>query len=298
MRRGARRWAGLALLCAIAASAWIADTAWPSDVPVLLRYGVESLLLFLLFLPFSWAEFCKTRWRQWAELSAWGAALVALPTLIAVGAAPQISAVAAALIFCAVPAVVVLVAAQRDAGFGVNAGPLPKLGVAVAGVAGAALVLPFTAPDSPAGYGWLGAMVVAAVLSGIALVQLHRRLAVVSVATGVAAICAGSGLLELLFAATQTRSFPRLNGAAWGHGLVLFALVDAPLWVLTVWLVRDLAPRKFASRYLLAPMLTVVEGVVLVRPAVNWTLLAGVGLMGFASWRLLASDDSADAPSV
>ena len=157
-------------------------------------------------------------------------------------------------------------------------------------------MLPFTAPASPAGYGWLCAMLVAAVLSGVALVQLHRRLAGVPVATGVAAICGGSGLLELLFAVNQARPLPRLNSVAWGHGLILFALIDAPLWVLTVWLVRNLAPRRFASRYLLAPLLTVVEGVVLVRPALSWTLFAGIALMGFASWRLLASDDSPDAP--
>lgn len=292
------RWAGLALLCAIAASAWIADMAWPSAVPVLLRSGIENAVLCLLLLPFAHRHWRKAGRRQWAKIGILGCALLALPTIVAVYSAPQISAVAMGLIFTAVPAVVILAAAQSESAFGADGRPLSQLGMALAGMAGAALLLPFTLPQSVAGTGWLLAMILTAVLCGVAIVRLHRLLVLLPLVAAVTVIGTASGMLQLAFAFAHADPLPPLKGVAWAHEAAFFALIYAPLWVLTVWLVRDVEPRRFGSRFLLVPLLTVLEGVVLVRPAVDWTLLAGLTLMTFSAWRLLRPDDSPDAPLV
>ena len=65
-----------------------------------------------------------------------------------------------------------------------------------------------------------------------------------------------------------------------GHMLVL----DAPAMLLTAWLLRELAPVRFSSRFLLAVLVAVGESFALARPGLSWTiglgalLLAGGGL--------------------
>ena len=296
--RGCWRWFAFLALCVISATAWIAETVWPSALPFPSRFCLEDGVLCLLLLPFAGKGWRQSSFRHWLKIALWGAALLAGPTLIAASAAPAVSAVAASLIFTAIPVVVILVAAESEAGFGAGAGARPQVGTALAGVAGALLILPLTLPDSRAGIGWLGAMVLAMVLSGVAIVKLHRLLAAAPLNSCLAAICGASSLGGLGFALSQGRWPTRLNGADWGHETALFLLVDAPLWGLTVGLVRDLEPRRFCSIYILTPLLVVVEGVVIVRPSLTWTFFAGVALMAFAAWGLLSPDDSPDAPLV
>jgi drug/metabolite transporter (DMT)-like permease len=52
-------------------------------------------------------------------------------------------------------------------------------------------------------------------------------------------------------------------------------LVDVVEVLLIIWLLREMSPVRFASRYLLIPLLTVLESYVLVRP--EWTVRMGFG---------------------
>ncbi|MEO6807413.1 MAG: hypothetical protein ABI286_13155 [Edaphobacter sp.] len=53
------------------------------------------------------------------------------------------------------------------------------------------------------------------------------------------------------------------------------SLVDVVEVLLIVWLLREMSPVRFAARYLLIPLLTVLESYVLMRPA--WSLRMGFG---------------------
>lgn len=291
------RWAGFVLFSLISASAWIVETALPDPLPLPLRFGVHNAFLCAWMLPFALRQWPRSTWRRWLEIAGWGTILLGAPRLLAGSAATGVSPVMVSLLFTAVPAVVVLVAAQMQAGFGASDGRLPQAGAALAGVAGAALILPFSPPDSPAGFGWLGTVIFAEIVCAVAIVKLSRRLAAVPLVCALVVICAGSGVVGLAFGYPHYGLLIRLSGEDWAHEGALFALVDAPLSLLTIWLVRAFEPDRFASIYVLAPLLTVVEGVVLLHPALSWTLFAGAALMAFAVWRLLGPpDDSADAP--
>ncbi len=66
-------------------------------------------------------------------------------------------------------------------------------------------------------------------------------------------------------------------GVSWGGAELL----------LLVFLVRGLSPVVFGARFLLVPLLTAVEGFVLVRPPITWRLLVGAGLLSFGAVWLL-----------
>jgi hypothetical protein len=70
------------------------------------------------------------------------------------------------------------------------------------------------------------------------------------------------------------------EGVVWrGNGFVSMvsgaSLVDVVEVLLIVWLLREMPPIRFAARYLVIPLLTVVESYVLMRP--EWTVRMGFG---------------------
>ena len=69
-------------------------------------------------------------------------------------------------------------------------------------------------------------------------------------------------------------------------------LVDGPVLLLTVWLLREMTPVRFAARYLVVPLVTIVEGFLLVRPAWNWTMGAGFVLLAGGCAGLLRADSA------
>ena len=75
-------------------------------------------------------------------------------------------------------------------------------------------------------------------------------------------------------------------------------LFNLPQIVLLLWLMRDLVPTRFAARYLVFPLLTVIEGYVLLRPGFSVRAVAGAALMVFAAWRLLTTDQREGEPGL
>jgi hypothetical protein len=51
--------------------------------------------------------------------------------------------------------------------------------------------------------------------------------------------------------------------------------------LLIVWLLREMQPVRFAARYLVIPLLTVLESYILMRP--EWTLRMGCGTVLLAA---------------
>jgi hypothetical protein len=67
----------------------------------------------------------------------------------------------------------------------------------------------------------------------------------------------------------------------------LSSLVDLVEVVLLVWLLREIMPVRFASRYLVIPLLTLFEGYGLIRPGLTVRVVSGLVLLAAGAGMLL-----------
>ena len=82
--------------------------------------------------------------------------------------------------------------------------------------------------------------------------------------------------------------------SGWNLQAVVATGISAIVFALTVWLVAAIAPVRFAAKFMLVPLLTILEGVVLLRPDFTARLVAGVVLLlGGTAW-LLSSGEAVD----
>jgi drug/metabolite transporter (DMT)-like permease len=63
--------------------------------------------------------------------------------------------------------------------------------------------------------------------------------------------------------------------------------VDAGVTGLTVVILRSMDPVRFSSRFLIIPLVTVLEGLVLLRPAVTSRLVVGIALLAVGAGCLI-----------
>jgi hypothetical protein len=73
-------------------------------------------------------------------------------------------------------------------------------------------------------------------------------------------------------------------GGRWGElGSILSisSPVDVVEVLLIVWLLREMLPVRFAARYLVIPLLTILESYALMRP--DWTVRMGLGTLLLAA---------------
>jgi hypothetical protein len=71
----------------------------------------------------------------------------------------------------------------------------------------------------------------------------------------------------------------------------LSSLVDLAEVVLLVWLLREMVPVRFAARYLVIPLLTLVESYALMRPELTVRVISGVVLLAAGAGMLLFFKD-------
>ncbi len=182
------------------------------------------------------------------------------------------------VVLAVVPAMVVLVVAQ-SLGDGVRR----LLGPALAGLGGVLLIVPVDVPGSAIGRVALALLVVCAVVIAIASVWIHRLLQGFGVAQAVAIFCMANALV--------LSGWGVLEGVGWGlgGGGWVGVLVQGVEVVLLVVLLRGMSPVGFGARYLVVPLVTVVEGYVVLRPEVTLRMGFGAALLaGSAAYLLLA----------
>lgn len=283
-----RIWLAFTTLCLLSGSGWLVAEWQPETLPGLLPVALRSGLLAILFWVLDRRRHSSSPWvpaGTLASLFAWFVLMAALPTVMIVHAGEHLSPLTETLVFALTPVLVVFFVAQRAAGFGVQESPLRLLAPALAGLAGAALLLPFHLPSSGAGQAWLLALLVTAAASAWAAVQLHRQLAGVPVLRAAAIFSASIVLLAAPLSFGQTPHAASALKIEVLHAL----LFDGPVTLLTIWLLRELSLIAFSSRYLLGIAVTIVEGYLLLRPETSWT--TGLGLLLLLSsgaWLLVA----------
>ncbi len=293
-----RMMAGFAGLCLISGSGWIFDQVSPGVLQGSSRTAAHEGLLAILFgLASLWSAQSPPSRNGWSvelRLALWGIALLGLPVIVMTAAGGTVSGLTVRLTFMLAPAILVFLLAQAGSGFGDEESPMRLLVPALAGLGGAALLLPFTWPVTFAGMAWLMAIFAAAILSALASIRLHGILAEVSHLRAAAIACGGTAIAVGVFAGLGRAEPGRYDlgehGAiAVGLEVLRCVLVDGPVTFLTIWLLREMKPVNFASRYFLVPWITIVEGYAIERPAADWTLFAGALLMAAAGTALLVA---------
>jgi drug/metabolite transporter (DMT)-like permease len=204
--------------------------------------------------------------------------MVGVPEIVAGWGLRHVSSNLWVVVLAVVPAMVVLVVAQSS-GDGVRR----LLGPALAGLGGVLLIVPLDVPRSVMGWISLAMLVASAVGIAIASVWIHRLSQGFGLAQVVAVFCLANALVLLGWGFFDGVAGWGLSG--WGWVAVLAQGVGV---VLLVALLRGMSPVRFGARYLVVPLVTVVEGYVLLRPEL--TLRMGFGallLAGSAAFLLL-----------
>lgn len=283
-----RIWLAFAVLCLLSGSGWLLKEWQPETVPGLFPVALRSGVLAIAF----WAVDQRRSSRRQrltpgaqALLFTWFLLMVALPTVAIVRAGEHLSPFTETFVFALTPVLVVFFVSQRTSAFGAQESPLRLLAPALAGVAGAALLLPFNLPSSGAGRAWLLALLVTAAVSARGAIQLHQRLA------GVPVLRAAAIFSASIFLLSAPLSFGRAvpMSSALEIDVLHSLLLDGPVTLLTVWLLREVSPVAFSSRYLLVLAVTIIEGYLLLQPETSWT--TGLGLLLLLSsgaWLLVA----------
>jgi hypothetical protein len=183
------------------------------------------------------------------------------------------------VVLTVVPAMVVLVVAQSS-GDGVRR----LMGPALAGLGGILLIVPAGVPGSVMGRVALTLLILCAVAIAIASVWIHRLLQGFGLAQAVAVFCLANALVLVGWGAFDGAAGWGLSGWGW-----VAALVEGAEVVLLVVLLRGMSPVRFGARYLVIPLLIVVEGYVVLRPEVTVRMGFGVALLAGSAAVLLLS---------
>ena len=167
---------------------------------------------------------------------------------------------------------------------------------ALAGLGGLLLLLTFQLPGTPRGQAMLALLAASVIVTGLSSVWLFQLLQWgVSPAAAALPIAAANAIFLFLFAILHGSVIwtPRALVSAASPS----ALLDLIEVAILLWLVRSMPPTRLAARYLLIPLLTILESLVLVHPAITIRMAAGVVLLAIGTAALLLLDDvESDAP--
>ena len=274
-----RVWAGFAGLCVLSGSGWLVEMFVPHVLSGLMRTAVHAVVIGVALLGNSHGG----SWGEWRRIAGWSAVLLAVPGVLVVGAGGAVGSFTEVLIFTLVPVVVVLVMGSQGE-FGLGEDGMAGLVPALIGMSGVALLLPLPGSVSVVGWIWIAGLVVSAVGCGAAGCRLHELLRGVGVLRAAGVGCVATALVVGVFVRGGLGSVSLAGVLGEVGGMVL---VEVPVVLLTVWMLREMSPVGFSARYVVVPVVTVLEGILLLRPELNWVMAAGILLGVVGAWGLM-----------
>lgn len=287
-----RIWLGFTFLCLLGGSAWVFDEALPAMLSGLFRLAAHNLVLAAVFGLLAWRGKADTREISWWKVAAAAVAMIAVPEILAAVASGSVSQLTEVLVYMLAPVVVVVAMAQKAAGFGAGDNPLRMIVPALAGLGGAALVIPASWPPTTTGRLFVVGMAASAVLAGLAAVWLHELLAGANVLQAAAVVGGASGAVAGAFCWIGWLGIVDANAAGVGVEALRCLIFEGPILLLTVWLLKEMRPVAFSGRVLAIPLVTIIESYFLLRPALTWTTIGGVLLLAGGCAALLVTKDS------
>jgi hypothetical protein len=272
-----RVWIAFAAVCVLSATSWVVPQS--EGLPVLelpgLRYGLIGLVAFLFVRRRGRFETVRLR------VAAAGVGFFGVPMVIGEWARVGVPEISRSVLFAMVPVVVVMTVAAGDEERGVRRFLVPAL----VGLGGLLLLLRLEFSGSLRGRLMQGAVCLAVVLVGLSSVWLYRLLRGLVLAEALGVVCLSNGVFLLVCSAVRKELVWRLSGLA--SVVSLSSLVDGVEVVLLVWLLREMTPVRFAARYLVIPLLTVLESYALMRPELSVRVVSGVVLLAAGGGMLL-----------
>jgi drug/metabolite transporter (DMT)-like permease len=286
-----------AALCLLSGSAWMIDEFYPEIITGPAHTAAHDGLLAILFAVASLRGH-RERFapRLWLELALCSIALFALPTILATGSGGQVASLSIILISTSIPAIVVFLAAQASAAADDN--PLRLLLPALAGLGGASLLLPFTWPVSFAGQAWLIAIILSAVLSAFAAIRLHRILPRTAILRVLAILCASAAIASALCYRIGYNPIPVWTNTQLLVEVFRCLFLEAPFFFLLIYLFREMHPIAISARYILIPLITIVESYLIERPHTTWNFYVAVILMAFSVFALIRTPRPEHEPDI
>ena len=273
-------WAAFAVLCVLSGTSWAIPPKMSDGLPPLeqqrLLFGVIGLAALLFAGRRAWS---RSRVLQYARLAVAAVGFFGVPMVVVEYVRGSVPAISRSALFALVPVVVVMVVAFGDTAGREEQGARLFLMPALVGLGGLLLLLPLQFSGSARGWMMLAVVCAAVVLVGLASVWLYRLLRGFGLADAVAVVGLANAVFLLAWSAVREDVVWRGNGVT--SLMSIGSLVDLVEVWLIVWLLREMPPVRFAARYLVIPLLTVLESFVLMRP--EWTVRMGFGTVLLAA---------------
>jgi hypothetical protein len=264
-------WIAFVVLCVLSGTSWAIPREMSDGLPPLEQQGVLFGVIGLTALLFGgrrgWSRKMDLRY---VRLAAAAMGFFGVPIVVAEYARGSVPAISRSALFAMVPVVVVMVVA---AGESAERGARLFLMPALAGLGGLLLLLPLAFSSSARGWMMLAVVCAAVILVGLASVWLYRLLRGVALADALAVVGLANAVFLLVWSAVREEVVWRGNRLA--SVISIASLTDVVEVLLITWLLREMPPIRFAARYLVIPLLTVLESYVVMRP--EWTVRMGFG---------------------
>jgi drug/metabolite transporter (DMT)-like permease len=296
-----RAMAALSLLSLL----WALDGLGPDLLPALRRspmpamerraitYGLVALL------AAAYARKQRATLPGSRSVAAWtgiGLLLFTAPVMLSTAAQGGVSQLERVAIFSLTPVLAVVLephlgsSPQRSAG---------ALIAALAAVGGALCIFPLEVPRTLGAAALVLAIVMAATCAAVGnclAVRCANSDSDSSLASSAALACGAAAIaFAIASVCTERTKLDLPNGPhfAW------LAIIDLPALMLLFWLLRSMSAVRMTTRYILAPLLTVLAGIALEQPAITTRMILGTGLMGAgALWLLFAPDEDISGSSI
>jgi hypothetical protein len=275
-----------AALCILSGTSWVIPREISDGLPALelqsLLFGVIGLAALILTVR-------GVRFRAgvslYARLAVAGVVFFGIPLVISEYARGSVAENSRSALFAMVPVVVVLTVAAGDAAGIDERGARRFLIPALVGVGGLLLLLPMEFSRSGRGWAILAVVCAAVILAGVASVWLYRLLRGVVFADAVAVIGMSNAVFLFVWSIVHEENVWRWSGLA--SAISISSMADVTELLLILWLMREMPPIRFTSRYLVIPLLTILESYVLIRPEWTIRMVAGTVLLAAGAGTLL-----------
>jgi drug/metabolite transporter (DMT)-like permease len=277
-------WTAFAALCILSGTSWVIPAAMTDGLPMLEQQGLLFGMIGLIALAFA-VRGRRNGGLRFAWLAAAGVGFFGVPMVVGEYARGSVPAISRSALFAAVPVVVVMTVAVGDTRGREESGARRFLIPALVGLGGLLLLLPLEFSGSLRGWVMLAFVCVAVVLVGLASVRLYRLLRGIALADAVAVVGLANAVFLLGWSVLRDDVVWRRSGLS--SMASISSLVDVVEVLLIVWLLREMPPVRFAARYLVIPLLTVLESYVLMRPEWTVRMLGGTALLAAGAAMLL-----------